>query len=131
MKLSKSWLMKSENAGQVIGVIAHETGHIAGGHVTRAHEEMNKSGNRPITRPLFVSYLRTQEATADQATVGLIDSTGQSARGLVAFFWGVLEDQKLLPPNRHQWLAACVGTTSTVESSNLGPKEHSTCEKFT
>lgn len=77
--------MKREHAGQVIGAIAHETGHIA---------------------------------------------AVQSARGLVAFL-GVLEDQDLLPPNRHQWLAAPVGTTSTVEWSNLGSKEHSTCEDFT
>ncbi len=55
MDLSQPWLMKREHAGQVSGVIAHETGHI---------------------------------------------SAGQSARGLVECL-GVLEDQELLPPNRH------------------------------
>ncbi len=93
-------LMESEHAGQIIGVIAHETGHIAAAHVVRAHEAMNKIGNRLIARPLFISYLRTQEATADQAAVRLLDSTGQSARGLVEFL-EVLEDQELLPP-KHQ-----------------------------
>ncbi len=55
MELLQPWLMKREHAGQVIGAIAHETGHIA---------------------------------------------AVQSARGLVVFLWG-LEDQELLPPNRH------------------------------
>ncbi len=54
----------------------------------------------------------------------------QSARGLVAFL-GVLEDRDLPPPNRHQWLAAPVATTSTVAWVFLGPKEHSTCANFT
>ena len=53
-----------------------------------------------------------------------------SARGLVAFL-GVLEDRDLLHPNRHQWLAAPVATTSTVAWFFLEPKEHSTCASFT
>ena len=32
-------LIRAETPGQVIGVIAHETGHIAGGHLARRHEE--------------------------------------------------------------------------------------------
>src|SRR5215470_11516211 len=34
-------LVRSEAAGQVIGVIAHETGHIAGGHLVRLREELD------------------------------------------------------------------------------------------
>jgi len=34
-------LIRSETAGQVIGVIAHETGHIAGGHLARLREEVD------------------------------------------------------------------------------------------
>ena len=29
-------IMKSQNAGQIIGVLAHEIGHIAGGHLIKA-----------------------------------------------------------------------------------------------
>jgi predicted Zn-dependent protease len=35
-------LMRSERPNQLIGVLAHETGHIAGGHLARAQEEMSK-----------------------------------------------------------------------------------------
>src|SRR5882672_9965435 len=34
-------LIRSENANQVIGVIAHETGHIAGGHLARMKDEVD------------------------------------------------------------------------------------------
>ncbi len=33
-------LTRSRNPNQVIGVIAHETGHIAGGHLARSQEEL-------------------------------------------------------------------------------------------
>ncbi len=36
-------LLRSENPNQVIGVIAHETGHIAGGHLLRSQEEMRNA----------------------------------------------------------------------------------------
>lgn len=32
-------LQASETPGEVIGVIAHETGHIAGGHLARTHSQ--------------------------------------------------------------------------------------------
>jgi predicted Zn-dependent protease len=35
-------LMRTERPNQLIGVLAHETGHIAGGHLARAQEEMGK-----------------------------------------------------------------------------------------
>ena len=33
-------LIKAENAGQVMGVIAHETGHITAGHLVRMHQNL-------------------------------------------------------------------------------------------
>jgi predicted Zn-dependent protease len=35
-------LMNATSAGQVIGVIAHESGHMAGGHLARLQEELSK-----------------------------------------------------------------------------------------
>jgi len=34
-------LMDSQNPNQIIGVLAHETGHIAGGHLSKMREEMS------------------------------------------------------------------------------------------
>lgn len=33
-------IMKTQRPGQLIGVMAHETGHISGGHLVRLHEEL-------------------------------------------------------------------------------------------
>ena len=37
-------ILKMQNAGQLIGVLAHETSHISGGHVARVHEALDKAG---------------------------------------------------------------------------------------
>ena len=43
MYLNTGLLMRSDNAGQVIGVIAHETGHIQGGHLVQMREQISQS----------------------------------------------------------------------------------------
>src|SRR5262249_30304713 len=107
-------LVRSEAAGQVIGVIAHETGHIAGGHLARGREEIDTvllkalaiaalgigaaiASGRPDAAPVIMGagmdmlqrdlmrYSRTQESAADHAGVGFLDATGQSSRGLLRF----------------------------------------------
>ncbi|MCW8835809.1 MAG: M48 family metalloprotease [Rhodospirillales bacterium] len=121
-------LIESESAGQVIGVIAHETGHIAGGHLARSGEAMENAtaqtilswilggamiiGGRPDVGSVVIqggehvglrgllAYTRTQETSADQAAVQLLDATGQSAKGLMEFM-EKLEGQELLSA-RHQ-----------------------------
>lgn len=117
-------LKRSENAGQVMGVVAHEIGHIAGGHAVRFKDEIKRAqtlsmiasalgmaaaagsgrgdvgaavmmgGSQAAMRNLF-SYSRTQESAADQAAVKYLRATGQSAEGLVEFF-DILGDQEML-----------------------------------
>ena len=36
-------IMRAETPNQLLGVLAHETGHIAGGHLTRAQEAMRNA----------------------------------------------------------------------------------------
>ena len=88
-------LIRAETPGQVIGVIAHETGHIAGGHLARRHEELANAtaasilsmilggaavlagapdagaailgGGQGMAQRAFLAYSRTHEASADQA----------------------------------------------------------------
>lgn len=118
-------LMQAKTAGQVIGVIAHETGHIAGGHLTRIQAAIEKSsaqsiaalilggaaavlgqgelaqaiviGGQSLGTSSFLHYTRTQESSADQAAMRLLEGTGQSAQGLYEFM-GLLEEQELLSP---------------------------------
>jgi predicted Zn-dependent protease len=117
-------LMRSESPGQIIGVIAHETGHIAHGDLSRMQDVMSKSsaeqilamvlgaavgvatgrgdagaavaagGARAGQENLF-QYSRSQEAAADAAAMRFLDATGESAKGLLDFL-KTLSDQELL-----------------------------------
>lgn len=121
-------IMRSKYAGEVIGVIAHETGHIAGGHLSRVHAAMAKSsaqsilalvlgaaaaittgrgdvggaiiaGGQSMGLRSLLHYSRTQESAADQAALRFLDATGQSARGLLDFM-EILGGQELLSADR-------------------------------
>ncbi|MEO1309631.1 MAG: M48 family metalloprotease [Pseudomonadota bacterium] len=107
-------ITEADTPNQVIGVIAHETGHMTGGHLARSDEAIAKA-SRPILLSLalgigaiaagapeagigilglgqsaaqanYLKYSRGQEASADQAAVTFLDATGQSSRGLLEFF---------------------------------------------
>lgn len=117
-------LMRSESASQIIGVIAHETGHIAGGHLSRTQDAMSASsiptilsyilggaatlatgrgdlgavivaGGSSMSLRNFLSYTRGQEASADHAALTFLNETQQSAQGFLEFMQ-ILEDQELL-----------------------------------
>ncbi len=125
--LNTGLLIRSQNAGQVIGVIAHETGHIAGGHLSRTRDAMKKSSAASILAMVlggvavmsgrgdvgsaiiaggqqmgvrnFLQYSRTQESAADAAAMRFLDATQQSAIGMLEFF-EILGDQELLSVSR-------------------------------
>ncbi len=116
-------LIRAETPGQVIGVIAHETGHIAGGHLARRHEELANAtaasilsmilggaavlagapdagaailgGGQGMAQRAFLAYSRTHEASADQAAMTYLDRTHQSTKGLLEFM-GKLRSNELL-----------------------------------
>ncbi len=106
-------IQAAANPNQLLGVLAHETGHITGGHVAR------DTGNRPamatylLTMGLgilaaiagapdaaagliyssdyfatltYFGYSRIQEASADQAAATSLEKAGISGKGLVDFF---------------------------------------------
>ena len=121
-------ILQSRDAGQVIGVIAHEAGHIAGGHLARVHDALANataemilamvlgaaaaaasgnpavggavmSGGQNIGVRNLLAYTRTQEASADAAAMRFLDSTQQSAKGLLSFF-DTLNQQEALTTAR-------------------------------
>jgi predicted Zn-dependent protease len=107
-------IMRAETPNEIIGVLAHETGHIAGGHLSRSREAMNQSmgpmlisiglgvlaiaagapdagaaliaGSQGFAMANFVRFTQTQESAADQAGASFLESSGQSGRGLISFF---------------------------------------------
>src|SRR2546430_14057704 len=46
-------IMRTETPNQLIGVLAHETGHIAGGHLARMQEELNNLSTMQILEMLL------------------------------------------------------------------------------
>jgi predicted Zn-dependent protease len=120
-------IIKSKTPNQLIGVLAHETGHIADGHIARftAHmEDLSKAaliaailgtagavagggnaamggvlGSQAAAQNALMSYSRTQESAADQAALSFLDRAHESARGLSEFFH-YLEGEELLSSTR-------------------------------
>jgi predicted Zn-dependent protease len=120
-------LMRSQTPNQVIGVAAHETGHIAGGHLARTQEALRNAtiksiiamvlgagaaamahgqgaggvlmGGAGVGQRSILQYSVEQEAKADQAGLGFLDATGQSSKGLLQFFH-ILENEDLLSAAR-------------------------------
>jgi predicted Zn-dependent protease len=107
-------IVKTKNPNELEGVVAHETGHIAGGHLIRGEEGAKQAlatylltiglgilaaaaGAPDVAGGLLyssgyfaqitaASFTRTQESSADQAAITYLEKTGQSAKGLVDFF---------------------------------------------
>ena len=118
-------LTQAVNPGQIIGVIAHETGHIAGGHLARIHGALENRSTATILSVIlggaaivagrgdvggviiaagqgmatrsFLNYTRTQESAADQAALKFLDGAGFSSKGLLDFM-NLLGEQELLLP---------------------------------
>jgi predicted Zn-dependent protease len=104
----------ARSANEVQGVIAHELGHVAGGHaVTRGQGASRATGIMLLSLLLgavaaaagsgeagmgvmaagqqaalgsFLAYTRAQEATADAAGARYLSAAGISGRGSIAFF---------------------------------------------
>ena len=104
-------LTQSETPNQVIGVIAHEAGHITGGHMAALRARIARdttkmllvrilgigvavatgspgaalAGEELIMRSLLAER-RSQESAADQAGLSFLNATKQSGRGMLETF---------------------------------------------
>jgi len=123
MYIHTGLFMELEDPNQVIGIMAHETGHIAGGHISRTGSAMEEAavpvlitllagvaavalgapdagmglilGSQQIAQRTFLQYSRTQESAADQAGVTYLEATGQSGHGMLEVFER-FSDQEIL-----------------------------------
>jgi len=104
-------LIAMDDPGELMGVIAHETGHIAGGHGVRFGGAASASqgalvlstiigiasiaagqgqagaaimaGGQTLAQRGFLSYTRGQESAADQAAVTYLEAAGIDPTGMV------------------------------------------------
>src|SRR6202045_3797028 len=80
-------IMQSETPNQIIGVLAHETGHLAGGNSGLANAGAAAvAGPQEMIRRTLISYVRQQEENADRAGVRFLTATSQSPRGMYETF---------------------------------------------
>ncbi len=104
-------LLKFDSPAEIKGVIAHEVGHIAGGHLARTRDALTGAsatsiasfilgvgaaiagqpdlgvgilaGGSHVAQRNFLTYSRTQEASADQAALSYLEIIGESGQGLI------------------------------------------------
>lgn len=107
-------ILRSKTPNEVIGVLAHETGHIAGGDVVRGGMAMQKASipmligmaigvaamiagageagmgaivlGQQAAQSQFLQFSRAQESTADQRAITYLNRTHQSGQGMVRVF---------------------------------------------
>jgi predicted Zn-dependent protease len=75
--LNTGLLMRTERPNQLIGVLAHETGHIAGGHLARAQEELRSLSTLQIIEMILAGGAMAGSAGAGAGT----GRSGTSAGG--------------------------------------------------
>lgn len=121
MGVNTGLLTISDTPAQIQGVIAHEAGHIAGGHTARSDEALS-AATRPMLLSLVLAagaiaagapdagigilglgqriglanaltYSRGQESSADQAALTFLDAIGRSGNGLIESFQKMRNDQ--------------------------------------
>ncbi|HEY6579193.1 MAG TPA: M48 family metalloprotease [Rhizomicrobium sp.] len=116
-------LQQLQTPNQVIGVLAHETGHIAGGHLIRDTSAISKAmipmlvgvaagvaamvagageGGMALmglgmtaAQAQFMQFSRVQEATADQMGQKFLRQTHQSGQGMLDIFERLADEEAM------------------------------------
>lgn len=113
--LNTGLIMAADNPNQLFGVIAHETGHLSGGHMMRT-DEIERAGRTPMAISLGLGviamlarmpnvgaglmasstgfgelnelhYMQTEESAADVAGAKAMERAGMSGKGLEDFLY--------------------------------------------
>ena len=146
--LNTGLIMQAETPSQLIGVIAHETGHIEGGHGVRRADDI-RVASRPAMLSIglgilaiaagageagaaliasssqfaylnFAMHTRVQEASADQAALRYMKATGRSPAGLLEFFENFRDDQLYSGAGRYPYFQTHPLAADRIESLRRG-----------
>lgn len=130
--INSGLVLRAKTPNQLIGVLAHETGHIAGGHLYKGAEAMHDAsieeilamaagaaatvaargsgggaallGAAGVGERSYLQFSVTQEATADHAAMNFLDATHESARGLLQFFEMMQSEEMLTGEHEDAYL---------------------------
>lgn len=125
--INTALITRAKNLDEVVGVLAHETGHLALGHVARFQDSIRRASiiamasmalgivaglagstdaalgtimaGQQIAMGSLMHYSQGQEASADQAAVRFLDQLGWTSKGLSSFM-GYLAKQELRSVDR-------------------------------
>src|SRR5205807_6495888 len=67
-------MMQSETPNQIIGVLAHETGHLAGGHLAKMREQMSRAQTQMIIAMLLGAGAMVAGARGGSSNSGLANA---------------------------------------------------------
>lgn len=137
-------ILAAETPNEVIGVLAHETGHISGGHGARRAQDMNRamgpmllsiglgvlaiaagapdagaaliSGSQAFAMGELVRHTQVQESSADQAGAQFLEATGQSGRGLITFFNTQIRPYEFMTRRAPPWMMTHPYSSDRVEA---------------
>jgi predicted Zn-dependent protease len=137
-------IMRADTPNEIIGVMAHETGHISGGHLSRSREAMNQAmgpmlisiglgvlaiaagapdagaaliaGSQGFAMANFVRFTQAQESAADQAAASFLEQSGQSGRGLITFFDSQIRPYEWQTRRAPRWMMTHPYSSDRVES---------------
>ena len=114
-----------DNPAMLRGVLAHETGHIAGGHLARSDKALEKTqtpmliglllgvgaaiagegdaaqalllGSQQIAKGMLAKYSRGQESAADQAAFQYLEKIEKSSTGMLDVLYSFANQEALSP----------------------------------
>lgn len=151
-------LLKAQNPDEVAGVLAHEMGHIAGGHLIRGREAMQNAsyeamigtvlgigaavlsgqgaagaaisaGSRSMAINRFLAHSRVQESSADQAALSFLTGANIPPAGLLHFLER-LESEELLPADaQSEYVRTHPLTRNRVEALREGVRRAASSPK--
>ena len=122
-------IMEFDDPSMLRGVLAHETGHIAGAHLARSDIALKKAqapmiiglllgigaavaggdsdavqgillGSQQIAQGIVAKYSRGQEAAADQAAFQYLEKLGLSSKGMIDVLYNFADQEALSARNQ-------------------------------
>lgn len=137
-------LIEFDTPGEIKGVIAHEVGHISGGHLARMQDAMQGSGALAIASMVlgmgvaamgqpdagmgimtggmhvaernYLAYSRSQESSADQAGATFLEAIGESPAGLIEVMRRFSGQDALNAPNQDPFVRSHPMSSDRISS---------------
>lgn len=136
-------LVRTEHPGQLMGVMAHEIGHIAGAHLSKAYDRIDdataisivstilgtaagvasgnaglagaiSAGGQGIAQRSFLSFSRSQEQAADQIGLNLLEENQISPKGQLEILEKIKQLENWLGGQQNEYLRSHPITTDRI-----------------